>query len=138
MYNDKVKAFFDQLLNPQNAGKPLMRRYLDSYPDLFWDLHLGAKGEALPDWVRQIGQSFNIVISFRDPRLEIVYENYMKVRELGTRLKERIAERISYRRCPGSRSRSRFSVSSCERSGPIKSNLSGLTSQTQPRSRPGL
>ena len=37
MYADKVRAFFDQLFAEQHAGKPLMRRYLDSYFDLFWD-----------------------------------------------------------------------------------------------------
>ena len=91
MYSDKVRAFFDKLFDNQNAGKPLMRRYLDSYPDLFWDLHLGVKGEAIPASVRQIGESFNTVISFRDPTLPMVYENYMKVRELREPLKEWIA-----------------------------------------------
>ena len=80
MYADKVRAFFDGLFVEQNAGKPLMRRYLDSYFDLFWDLHLGVKGDGIPDHVRQLGQSFNTVLGFRDPTLGIVYENYMKVR----------------------------------------------------------
>ena len=48
MYAGKVRAFFDQLFGDNNAGKPLMRRYLDSYPDLFWDLHLGVKGDGIP------------------------------------------------------------------------------------------
>jgi hypothetical protein len=94
MYADKVKGFFDELLSPQNAGKPLMRRYLDLYPDLFWDLHLGVKGGAIPASVRQIGESFNTVIGFRDPTLEIVYENYMKVRALRPVLKEWIAAKL--------------------------------------------
>lgn len=94
MYTDKVRAFFDALFDEQNAGKPLMRRYLDSYPDLFWDLHLGVKGAAIPAGVRQIGESFNTVISFRDPMLAIVYENYMKVRALRTELKEWIAAKM--------------------------------------------
>jgi len=88
MYAGKVRAFFDQLLDERNAGKPLMRRYLDSYFDLFWDLHLGVKGDEIPASVRQIGQSFNTVLGFRDPLLEIVYENYMKVRALRTPLKQ--------------------------------------------------
>ena len=70
-----------------------MRRYLDSYPDLFWDLHLGVKGDGIPDDVRQIGQSFNTVLDFRDPSLGIVYENYMKVRQLRTPLKEWISRK---------------------------------------------
>ena len=76
-----------------HAGKPLMQRYLDSYFDLFWDLHLGVKGDGIPDHVRQIGQSFNTVLGFRDPTLRLVYENYMKVRQLRTPLKEWIAEK---------------------------------------------
>jgi hypothetical protein len=95
MYAGKVRAFFDQLFGENNAGKPLMRRYLESYPDLFWDLHLGVKGDGIPDHVRQIGQSFNTVLGFRDPSLGIVYENYMKVRQLRTPLKEWIAEKTS-------------------------------------------
>ncbi len=91
MYADKVRAFFDQLLSSQNAGQPLMRHYLESYPDLFWDLHLGVKGDEVPAGVRQIGHSFNTVIGVRNPMLGIVYENYMKVRELRTPLKEWIA-----------------------------------------------
>jgi hypothetical protein len=93
MYAGKVRAFFDQLLSPENAGKPLMRRYLDSYFDLFWDLHLGVKGDAIPPGVRQIGHSFNTVIGFRDPMLGVVHEHYMKVRALRTPLKEWIAEK---------------------------------------------
>jgi len=95
MYAGKVRAFFDQLLAENAAGKPLMQRYLDSYPDLFWDLHLGVKGGAIPDHVREIGQSFNTVLGFRDPSLGIVYENYMKVRRLRTPLKEWIAKKTS-------------------------------------------
>jgi hypothetical protein len=93
MYAGKVRTFFDQLLEEENAGKPLMRRYLDSYFDLFWDLHLGVKGDEIPAGVRQIGESFNIVLGFRDPLLEVVYDNYMKVRALRTPLKQWIDER---------------------------------------------
>ena len=45
-YQKKVVAFFDQLLDPKFAGKPMMRHYLDYYFDLYWDLHLGVKGDA--------------------------------------------------------------------------------------------
>ena len=34
MYGDKVVQFFDKLLDDSNAGKPLMRPYLESYFDL--------------------------------------------------------------------------------------------------------
>jgi hypothetical protein len=35
MYGDKVIAFFDKLLGDANAGKPLMRPYLENYFDLY-------------------------------------------------------------------------------------------------------
>ena len=82
MYQEKVVAFFDQLLDPRFAGKPFMRHYLDYYFDIYWDLHLGVKGDAIPAEVRQIGESFNTVLAFRNPMQQIVYENYMKVRAL--------------------------------------------------------
>ena len=47
-YQKKVVAFFDYLLDPRFAGKPMMRHYLDYYFDLYWDLHLGVKGDAVP------------------------------------------------------------------------------------------
>ena len=74
-YQGKVKAFFDKLFDPQYAGKPLMRRYLDSYFELFWELHVGVQSEAVHPAARQIGESFNTVIAFREPKLPIVYEN---------------------------------------------------------------
>src|SRR6516164_5287854 len=94
MYGDKVVAFFDQLMAPQFADKPFMRHYLDYYFDIYWDLHLGVKGEAVPTEVRQIGESFNTVLAYRNPMQQIVYENYMKVRALIDPLKEWIADRI--------------------------------------------
>ena len=53
MYQAKVVAFFDRLLDPQFAGKPFMRHYLDYYFDIYWDLHLGVKGDAIPAGVRR-------------------------------------------------------------------------------------
>lgn len=80
MYREKVTHSLDKLLAPDNAGKPLMRPYLDGYWDLYWDLHLGVKGDAIPAQVRQIGESFNTVLAYRDPTQRIVYDNYMTVR----------------------------------------------------------
>ena len=80
MYGEKVTQFFDRLLDGKNAGKPLMRPYLEAYWDLYWDLHLGVKGDAVPPKVRQIGESFNTVLAYRDPTQRIVYDNYMTVR----------------------------------------------------------
>jgi hypothetical protein len=93
-YQKKVVAFFDRLLDPAFAGKPFMRHYLDYYFDIYWDLHLGVKGEAIPLGVRQIGESFNTVLAYRNPTRQIVYENYMKVRELLDPLKDWIDERV--------------------------------------------
>ena len=43
MYQTKIVGFFDQLFSAQNASKPLMRIYLDTFWDLYWDLHLGSQ-----------------------------------------------------------------------------------------------
>jgi hypothetical protein len=94
MYQAKVVAFFDRLLDPQYAEKPFMRHYLDYYFDLYWDLHLGVKGDAIPPGVRQIGESFNTVLAFRNPMQPIVYENYMKVRALLDPLKQWIDQKV--------------------------------------------
>ena len=67
-YGDKVVAFFDRLLDPQYAGKPFMRHYLDYYLDIYWDLHLGVKGDRGPAEGPQIGEAFNTVLAYRDPR----------------------------------------------------------------------
>jgi len=93
-YQKKVVAFFDHLLDPKFAGKPFMRHYLDYYFDIYWDLHLGVKREAIPAGVRQIGESFNTVLAYRNPTRQIVYENYMKTRELLDPLKEWIDEKV--------------------------------------------
>ena len=58
MYGGKVVAFFDRLLDAQFAQKPFMRHYLDYYFDIYWDLHVGVKRAAVPQKVRQIGESF--------------------------------------------------------------------------------
>jgi len=94
IYGDKVVQFFHQLFDTKNAGKPLMRQYLDNYFDLFWNLHVGVTGDAIPSEVREIGQSFNTVLAYRDPTQEIVYQNYMKVRSLRKLLKEWIDQRV--------------------------------------------
>jgi hypothetical protein len=94
MYQAKVAAFFAQLLDAQYAGKLFMRHYLDYYFDIYWDLHVGVKGEAIVPEVRQIGESFNTVLAFRNPQLPIVYENYVKVRALRDFLKKWIDQKV--------------------------------------------
>ena len=95
MYGEKVVNFFDRLLDQNNTGKPLMGQYLDNYFDLYWDLHLGVKGDAVPPEVREIGQSFNTVLAYLLPNQKIVYDNYMKVRNLRNFLKEWIYEKVT-------------------------------------------
>jgi cytochrome P450 len=95
MYQAKVVGFFEALFSTDNAGKPLMKRYLDTFWDLYWDLHLGVKGDRIPDQVRQIGASFNAVLAYRDPTEQIVYDNYMTVRENLDFLKSWIDDRLA-------------------------------------------
>jgi cytochrome P450 len=94
-YQGKIVAFWDDLLSPPNAEKPLMRRYLDTFWDLYWDLHLGVKGEQLPAQVREIGAAFNTVLAYRDPTQQIVYDNYMTVRRHLDFLKSWIDDRLA-------------------------------------------
>ena len=94
-YGDKVVTFFNRLMEPQYAGKPFMRHYLDYYFDIYWDLHVGVKGAAIPHKVRQIGESFNTVLAYRDPTQQIVFQNYMTVRALLPFLKTWIDERVN-------------------------------------------
>ena len=94
-YGDKVTGFFDKLMSDANAGRPLMRSYLDSFWDLYWDLHLGVSHDEIPERVRQIGESFNTVLAYRDPTQRIVYENYMTVRSHLDFLKSWIDEKLA-------------------------------------------
>ena len=72
-----------------------MRPYLESYFDLYWDLHLGVKGDAVPARVREIGMAFNTVLAYRDVTQKIVYDNYMIVRSHLAYLKEWINDRLA-------------------------------------------
>ncbi|AWK85670.1 hypothetical protein [Azospirillum thermophilum] len=94
MYAARIRGFFDRLFDPANESKPLMHQYYQGYFDLYWDLHLGVSGEAVPAEVRQFGTSFNAVIGFWFPTLEVVYENYMQVRKLRQPLKDWVDARV--------------------------------------------
>jgi hypothetical protein len=94
MYAEKVRSFFDGLMDDQFADKPFMRHYLDYYFDLYWDLHLGVRGDAIPAKVREIGEAFNTVLAYRNPMLPITHENYIKVRERLDFLKAWIDDRL--------------------------------------------
>lgn len=93
-YQPKVARFLTNLFDPSHAGEPLMARYYDDYWDLYWDLHLGVHGDEIPAEVREIGNAFNAVIGFWDPRAEEVYTNYMRVRELRPGLRSWIDARL--------------------------------------------
>jgi hypothetical protein len=95
MYREKVMKFLDKWLHDGNAGKPLMRPYLDGFFDMYWDLHLGVSGDAIPARVRQTGDSFNNVFAYQDPTQEIVHENYKTVRANLSFLRGWIGERIT-------------------------------------------
>jgi cytochrome P450 len=94
MYRDKVVAFFDHLFDAKFAEQPLMRHYLDHYFDLYWNLHVGVEGDDIPADVRQIGESFNTVLAYRNPLEPIVYEHYMNVRAKLDGLKAWIDARV--------------------------------------------
>src|SRR4051812_13399518 len=87
-YASKVRGFVGRLFDDANAGKPLMQRYYADYFNLYWDLHLGVTGDAIPAEIRQIGTSFTAVLGHWYPTLEIVHENFMRVRELRPVLKK--------------------------------------------------
>ncbi|MCW2721584.1 MAG: hypothetical protein JWR81_5406 [Pseudonocardia sp.] len=71
-----------------------MHRYYADYFDLYWDLHLGVTGEAIPAEVRQIGASFTNVLGYWYPTADIVHENIMRVRELRPLLKDWLDSRV--------------------------------------------
>ena len=79
-YQSKVTGFFDALLDSKFSGQPFMRHYLDYYFDIYWDLHVGVKGAAVPAEIREVGEAFNTVLAYLDPRMPLVHDNYMRVR----------------------------------------------------------
>jgi cytochrome P450 len=93
-YREKIARFFDLFLADANAGKPLMQAFYAHYFDLYWELHLGVSGDAIPLEVRQFGTSFNAVLGFKFPTLEVVHENYMTVRRTRQALKAWVDSRI--------------------------------------------
>jgi hypothetical protein len=82
------------MLHASHAGKPVMGRYLEGYFDIFWDLHLGVKGDAIPADVREFSQCFHAVLAHQDPTQKIVHDNYMNVRSRLAAVKQWISDRI--------------------------------------------
>ncbi len=93
-YAGKVHGFLTRLFADANAGKPLMHEYYANYFDLYWDLHLGVTGEAIPAEVREIGARFTDVLGHWYPTSDIVHDSIMRVRALRPRLKEWIDSRV--------------------------------------------
>lgn len=93
-YAAKVGRFLDRLFAPENEGQPLMRRYLDSYYDLYWDLHVGVTGADIPPEITEIGQCFVAALGFFYPTDEIMHQNYLRVRELREPLRQWIDARV--------------------------------------------
>jgi cytochrome P450 len=93
-YREKVLRFLQSLFAPANAGQPFMAIYLKEYVNIYWDLHVGAQPDEIPDFVRQIQASFNTVLSYGNPKEQIVHENYMNVRALRQPLMDWITARV--------------------------------------------
>jgi hypothetical protein len=93
-YAGKVRGFLTELFSDANAGRPLMHQYYADYFDLYWNLHLGVTGKAIPAEVREIGASFTAVLGHWFPTSEIVRDNIMRVRELRKSLTEWIDGRV--------------------------------------------
>jgi hypothetical protein len=93
-YRDKIQRFYKRLLADANAGTPLMQHYFENYYDLYWDLHVGATGSEIPTEVRQFSASFNTVLGFYYPTLEIVRDAYMQARDTREALKAWLDMRV--------------------------------------------
>lgn len=94
MYAGKIRRLFASLFDSGNQSRPLMHEFYQLYPDMYWDLHLGVRGEAVPEAVRQFGRSFTAVIGFWFPTQPVVHRNYMQVRELRQPLKDWVDARV--------------------------------------------
>jgi cytochrome P450 len=94
MYAEKIKRLLDQLFDEQNVDKPLMQQYYQSFFDMYWDLHLGVRGDEIPPEMREIGECFINVLGYWYPTLQVVHDNYMRVRELRPRLKDWLRDRV--------------------------------------------
>ena len=80
LYAPKIQAMVDYVLAEEGAGEPVMQRYLDQYPDMYWDLHLGVRGDAIPEGVRSFSTDFNTVLGYWFPTHEVVRDAYGRVR----------------------------------------------------------
>src|SRR5438270_4016735 len=72
----------------------LMKQFYDSYFDMYWDLHLGVRGDAIPAEVREFGSSFTTFLGYWYPTSEVVHEHYMRARRTRQPLKEWVDARV--------------------------------------------
>jgi cytochrome P450 len=93
-YRPKLVRFYEKLFDDSNAGKPLMRCYFDNYYDLYWDLHVGATGAAIPAEVREFSAAFAAVLGFKFPTSDIVRESYTRARATRQALKTWVDARV--------------------------------------------
>ncbi|HYO31193.1 MAG TPA: hypothetical protein VER37_11530, partial [Thermomicrobiales bacterium] len=94
-YAGKVDRFVARFFDEANTGQPLMLKYYEDYfDDLYWDLHLGVTGEAIPAEARDVRRAFIAVLGHWYPTLDVVRENFMRVRALRQSLTEWIASRV--------------------------------------------
>ncbi len=93
-YRGKLTSFFEKLFLDANAGKPLMQTYFDNYYDLYWSLHVGVTGDAIPPRVKAFSAAFNAVLGFLYPTSDIVHQNYMRARETRQALKDWLDTRV--------------------------------------------
>jgi hypothetical protein len=94
-YAGKVGRFLALFFDEANTGQPLMRKYYEDYfDDLYWDLHLGVTGEAIPAEAREVRRAFIAVLGHWFPTSDVVRENFMRVRALRPILTDWIDHRV--------------------------------------------
>jgi hypothetical protein len=93
-YRDKIVQFFGRLLADENAGRPLLKKYFESYDDFYWDLHLGASRNEIPIEARQFSEGFRTLLGYYYPTLEIHRDAVMLCRKTRPALREWLDERI--------------------------------------------
>ena len=93
-YAAKVQWMFDGMFADCNVGQPLMRQYYNRFDDMYWDLHVGVKGDAVPSEVRRYATGFNAVLGHWFPTERIVYDAYQEVRATREPLKTWVDARV--------------------------------------------
>jgi hypothetical protein len=93
-YRPKFQRFYERLFSDANANTPLMQHYFTYYYDLYWDLHVGATGDEVPEAAKKFAAGFNTVLGYYYPTEEIVRDNYMQARNAREGLKAWLDTRV--------------------------------------------